>query len=111
MQSKNVLTISPPKTGRMLGRFRCVQNFVYFLLDHEQRHHWHLIGLSWLNGSKPSEHPPTGEKLSKYLGGNIGCRDQKGSPMFSSPRLVTLFSRLECLPMYREILYDAQTKG
>ena len=35
-----------------------------------------------LNASKPS-----GEKLSKYLGGNIGCRDknpswyQKGSPM------------------------------
>ena len=27
-----------------------------------------------LNASKPSEHPPSGEKLSKYLGGNIGCR-------------------------------------
>ena len=40
-----------------------------------------------LNASKPSEHPPSGEKLSKYLRENIGCRDknslwyQKGSPM------------------------------
>ena len=30
-----------------------------------------------LNASKPSEHPPSGEKLSKGLGGNIGyCRDK-----------------------------------
>ena len=29
-----------------------------------------------LNASKPSEHPPSGEKLSKYLGGDIGCRDK-----------------------------------
>ena len=29
-----------------------------------------------LNAFKPSEHPPSGEKLSKYLGENIiGCRD------------------------------------
>ena len=28
------------------------------------------------NASKPSEPPPSGEKLSKYLGGNIGCRDK-----------------------------------
>ena len=45
-----------------------------------------------LNASKPSEHPPSGEKMSKGLGGNIGCRDkgfslktslwyQTGSPM------------------------------
>ena len=39
------------------------------------------------NASKPSEHPPSGENLSKGLGGNIGCGDknsswyQKGSPM------------------------------
>ena len=36
---------------------------------------------------KPSEHPPSGEKMSEGLGGNIGCRDktsswyQSGSPM------------------------------
>ena len=29
-----------------------------------------------LNASKPSEHAPPGEKLSKGLGGNIGCRDK-----------------------------------
>ena len=29
-----------------------------------------------LNASKPSEHPPSGEKMSKVLGGNIGCRRQ-----------------------------------
>ena len=40
-----------------------------------------------LNASEPSEHPAPGEKLSKGLGGNIGCRDknsswhEKGSPM------------------------------
>ena len=41
-----------------------------------------------LNASKPSEHPPSGEKMSEgFLGGNIGCRDktsswyQTGSPM------------------------------
>ena len=40
-----------------------------------------------LNAFKPSEHPPSGEKMSKGLGGNIGCRDktsswyQTGSPM------------------------------
>ena len=40
-----------------------------------------------LNASKPSEHPPSGEKMSKGLGGNIGSRDktsswyQTGSPM------------------------------
>ena len=41
-----------------------------------------------LNASKPSEHPPQVERVSKgFLGGNIGCRDktsawyQKGSPM------------------------------
>ena len=40
-----------------------------------------------LNASKPSEHPPSGEKMSKGLGGNVGCRDktsswyQTGSPM------------------------------
>ena len=28
-----------------------------------------------LTTSKPSEHPPSGEKLSKDLGRNIGCRD------------------------------------
>ena len=40
------------------------------------------------NASNPSEHPPSGEKMSKGLGaGNIGCRDktsswyQTGSPM------------------------------
>ena len=27
-----------------------------------------------LKASKLSEHPPSGEKLSKDLGGNIGCR-------------------------------------
>ena len=27
------------------------------------------------SASKSYEHPPLGEKLSKYLGGNIGCRD------------------------------------
>ena len=26
------------------------------------------------NASKPSEHPPSGGKMSKGLGGNIGCR-------------------------------------
>ena len=41
----------------------------------------------FLNASKPSEHPPQVEEVSKGLGGNIGCRDktsswyQKGSPM------------------------------
>ena len=40
-----------------------------------------------LSASKPLEHPPSGEKVSKGLGGNIGCRDktsslyQMGSPM------------------------------
>ena len=40
-----------------------------------------------LNASKPSEHPPSEGKMSKGLGGNIGCRDktsswyQTGSPM------------------------------
>ena len=29
-----------------------------------------------LNASKPSEHPPSGEKMSEGLGGNIGCRDK-----------------------------------
>ena len=29
-----------------------------------------------LNASKPFEQPPSGEKLSKRLGGNIGCRDK-----------------------------------
>ena len=29
-----------------------------------------------LNVSKPAEHPPSGEKLSKGLGENIGCRDK-----------------------------------
>ena len=39
------------------------------------------------NPSQPSEHPPSGAKMSKGLGGNIGCRDkafswyQTGSPM------------------------------
>ena len=32
-----------------------------------------------LNASKPSEHPPSGEKMSKGLGGNIGCRDKTSS--------------------------------
>ena len=33
-----------------------------------------------LNASKPSEHPSSGEKMSKvYLGGNIGCRDETSS--------------------------------
>ena len=32
-----------------------------------------------LNASKPSEHPPSGGKMSKGLGGNIGCRDNKTS--------------------------------
>ena len=33
-----------------------------------------------LNASKPFEHPPSaGEKLSKGLGGNIGCRDKTSS--------------------------------
>ena len=27
-----------------------------------------------MNASKPSEHPPSEEKMSKGLGGNIGCR-------------------------------------
>ena len=41
-----------------------------------------------MNASEPSEHPPSGKKMSKKgLGRNIGCRDknslwyQKGSPM------------------------------
>ena len=40
-----------------------------------------------LNASKPSEHPPSGGKMSKGLGVNIGCRDktsswyQTGSPI------------------------------
>ena len=40
-----------------------------------------------LNASKPSEHPPSGEKMSEGSRGNIGCRDktsswyQTGSPM------------------------------
>ena len=32
-----------------------------------------------LNESKPSEHPPSEEKMSKGLGGNIGCRDKTSS--------------------------------
>ena len=42
-----------------------------------------------MNVSKPSEHPPSVEKMSKYLGGNIGRRDKnsssyyRGSPMYS----------------------------
>ena len=32
-----------------------------------------------LNASKSSEHPPLGEKLSKKIGGNIGCRDRNSS--------------------------------
>ena len=32
-----------------------------------------------LNASKPSEHPPSGEKLSKDLDGNIVCRDKNSS--------------------------------
>ena len=41
-----------------------------------------------MNASKPSEHPLSGDKMSKGLGGNIGCRDktsswyQTGSPMW-----------------------------
>ena len=31
-----------------------------------------------VNASKPSEHPLSGEKSSKYLGGNIGSRDKNG---------------------------------
>ena len=31
------------------------------------------------NASKPSEHPPSGESMSKGLGGNIGCRDETSS--------------------------------
>ena len=40
-----------------------------------------------LHASKPSEHPLSGERLSKDLGENFKCRDenyswyQKGSPM------------------------------
>ena len=40
-----------------------------------------------LNASTPIEHPPSGDKMSKGLGGNIGCRDktsswyQTGSPI------------------------------
>ena len=33
-----------------------------------------------LNASKPSEHPPSGEKMSKGLGGNIGSRDKTFLP-------------------------------
>ena len=29
-----------------------------------------------LNASKPSEHAPSGKKMSKGLGRNIGCRDK-----------------------------------
>ena len=32
-----------------------------------------------LNAPKPSEHAPSGEKMSKGLGGNIGCRDKTSS--------------------------------
>ena len=32
-----------------------------------------------LNASKPSEHPPSGGKMSKGLGGNIGCKDKTSS--------------------------------
>ena len=34
-----------------------------------------------LNASKPSEHPPSGEEMSKGLGENIGCmhRDKTSS--------------------------------
>ena len=40
-----------------------------------------------MNASKPSEHPPSGGKMSEGLGGDIGCIDktsswyQTGSPM------------------------------
>ena len=32
-----------------------------------------------LNASRSSEHPPSGEKMFKGLGGNIGCRDKTSS--------------------------------
>ena len=56
-----------------------------YLLDHSGDER--LLFKKNLNASKPSEHPPSGEKMSKGLGGNIGCRDktsswyQTGSPM------------------------------
>ena len=37
----------------------------------------HILFKKNLNASKPSDHPPSGEKMSKGLvGGNIGCRDK-----------------------------------
>ena len=32
-----------------------------------------------LNESRPSEHPKQGEKMSKRLGGIIGCKDKTSS--------------------------------
>ena len=32
-----------------------------------------------MNAPKFSEHPPSEGKLSKYLGGNIGCRDKSAT--------------------------------
>ena len=32
-----------------------------------------------LNASRPSEHPPVGGKMSKRLGGIIGCEDKTSS--------------------------------
>ena len=42
-----------------------------------------------LNTSKPCEHPPSGEKLTKKLGGNIGCRDKNSWYQKGSPNVVT----------------------
>ena len=48
-------------------------------MKHESEAHSNFLVLLLfkknLNASKP-EHPLSGENLSKYLGGNIGCRDK-----------------------------------
>ena len=38
-----------------------------------------ILFKKYLNASERSEHPPPGAKLSKGLGGNIGCRDKNSS--------------------------------
>ena len=55
---------------------------------------WGPMGEVPLNASKPSEHSPPGEKLSKYLGGNIGCRDKTLDGIKSVPRCSHIGSTL-----------------
>ena len=54
-----------PKRGIVAGGITDVMEYIAFKEN--------------LNASKPSEHPPSGGKMTEGLGGNIGCRDKTSS--------------------------------